>query len=56
MYTGGMRYLFTVLIIALSWVVITVLMPLVPESKHFILYVLAMANTLVLYLIGFRNN
>lgn len=50
-----MRYLFTVLIIILSWVVIVALMPLVPADKHFALYMLAMVNTVVLYFIGFRG-
>lgn len=50
-----MRYLFTFLIIALSWVVIVALMPLIPTEKHFVLYALAMINTVVLYLIGFRG-
>ncbi len=50
-----MRYFFTVLAIALGWGVIVALMPLVSSNQHLLLYVLAMANTLVLYLIGFRS-
>ena len=50
-----MKYLFTVLAIIISWLVIIIIMPIVNDDKHFLLYSLAMINTFVLYLIGFRN-
>jgi len=50
-----MKYLFTVLAIALSWIIIIILMPLIDSDKHLFLYALAMINTFVLYLIGFRS-
>ncbi|MDD4937588.1 MAG: hypothetical protein PHX34_01000 [Candidatus Shapirobacteria bacterium] len=51
-----MKYLFTVLGIVVGWLVIIVIMPLTTTNQHLILYILAMINTFVLYLIGFKNN
>ncbi|MCW1949097.1 MAG: hypothetical protein KIH89_001465 [Candidatus Shapirobacteria bacterium] len=51
-----MKYLFTVLAIFLSWTVILIIMPLLDPSRHLFLYFLAIINTFVLYLIGFKNN
>lgn len=50
-----MKYLFTVLAIALSWMIIIIIMPLITSENHLLLYILAMVNTFVLYLIGFRS-
>jgi len=51
-----MKYLFSVLGIVLSWVVIISIMPLVNADQRMFIYYLAIINTFVLYMIGFRNS
>ncbi|MEI8068123.1 MAG: hypothetical protein WCG91_04240 [Candidatus Shapirobacteria bacterium] len=51
-----MKYLFTVILIALTWIIMIIIMPIVQKDHHIILYFLAIVNTFVLYLIGFRSS
>ena len=51
----AMRYFYTLLTIVLSWVMIIVLMSSVNSAQHFILYLMGIINTLVLFTIGFKR-
>jgi hypothetical protein len=50
-----MRYLYTLLTIVLSWVMIIVLMTSIRPAQHFLLYIMGIINTLVLFTIGFKR-
>jgi len=50
-----MRYLYTLLTIVLSWVMIIILMTSIRPGQHFLLYLMGIVNTLVLFIIGFRR-
>jgi hypothetical protein len=50
-----MRYLYTLLTIVLSWVMIIILMTSIRASQHFVLYLMGVINTLVLFTIGFKR-
>lgn len=51
----AMRYFYTLLTIILSWVMIIVLMSAVKPQQHFLLYLMGIVNTLVLFTIGFKR-
>lgn len=50
-----MRYFFTVAIIAVGWAMLAALLTFVDDSQHFGMYLLAMLNTFVMIIIGFRS-
>lgn len=50
-----MRYFFTLVTIMLGWLMLGLLLSRVDSRDHFFVYLLAMINTVVLFIIGFRK-